>query len=254
MTIVTSKAGAEFSVEEWELRVQLAACYRIFDYLGWDELIFNHISLRLPGRSEHLLVNPFGLAYSEVTASNLVKIDLEGNVIGESEWPVNRAGVIIHTAIHGARPDVNVAMHTHTTAGSAVAGLDEGLVPNNFYGAQLHGQIAYHEFEGITLEPAEKVRLIESLGSGFMLVLRNHGLLTCGRSIETAFFRMWTLQRACELQLATMSAAAPSRVISADALARSSTDYRSDRSSGLATTAFSMLQRKIDAIGTSYRL
>lgn len=254
MTTVTSRSGVEFSEEEWELRVQLAACYRIFDYLGWNELIFNHISLRLPGSGEYLLVNPFGLAYDEVTASNLVKIDLEGNIIDPSDWPVNRAGVIIHTAIHGARHDVRVAMHTHTTAGSAIAGLDSGLVPNNFYAAQLHGQIAYHEFEGITLEPAEKARLIESLGDGFILILRNHGLLTCGSSLETAFFRMWTLQRACELQLATLSAGTPTRVIRSDALARSSTDYRSNRSAGLAATAFSMLQRRIDTTDPSYRI
>jgi ribulose-5-phosphate 4-epimerase/fuculose-1-phosphate aldolase len=181
---------------EWELRVQLAACYRIFDYLGWSELIFNHISARVPGADEHLLVNPFGLTYREVTASNLVKMDLAGNIVGTSRYPVNKAGVIIHTAIHAARPDVQVAMHTHTTAGCAIAGLVGGLDSNNFYGAQLWGQVAYHDFEGITLEVDEQARLIASLDNRWFMILRNHGLLTCGQSIPSAFFRMWTLQRA----------------------------------------------------------
>lgn len=152
------------SDEEWALRVQLAACYRIFDYLGWTELIFNHISLRVPGPETHLLLNPFGLRYKEVTASNLVKIDLDGNIIGDSDWPVNQAGVIIHTAIHRARPDVHAVMHTHTTAGSAVAGLAGGVDGNNFYSSQLWGQIRYHDFEGITLEEDEQERLVASLG------------------------------------------------------------------------------------------
>jgi ribulose-5-phosphate 4-epimerase/fuculose-1-phosphate aldolase len=207
----------------------------------------------LPGPEEHLLINPFGLSYKEVTASNLVKMDLSGQIVGESRWPVNRAGVIIHTAIHTARKDVHVAMHTHTTAGCAIAGLDVGLDSNNFYAAQLSGQIAYHEFEGITLEPDERERLIASLGSGWFLVLRNHGLLTCGHSIPSAFFRMWTLQRACEIQLATMSASGQPRAISPAALERSSTDYQSDRQDSLARTAFDSLQRRIDEIDPSYR-
>lgn len=242
-----------FAQDEWDLRVQLAACYRIFDYLGWSELIFNHISVKLPGVEEHLLINPFGLAYREVTASNLVKMDLSGNIVGESRWPVNKAGVIIHTAIHAARPDVQVAMHTHTTAGCAIAGLDGGLDSNNFYGAQLWGQIAYHDFEGITLEADEQARLLTSLGDRWIMMLRNHGLLTCGHSVPSAFFRMWTLQRACELQLATMSAGFPIREISRSALERSSTDYRSQRQDGLGEDAFASLQRRIDSIDPSYR-
>ena len=245
--------GLEISQDEWELRVQLAACYRIVDHLGWSELIFNHISARVPGAEEHLLINPFGLSYREVTASNLIKMDLAGNIVGESPWPVNRAGVIIHTAIHIARPDVQVAMHTHTTAGCAIAGLDDGLDPNNFYGAQLWGQIAYHELEGITLVPDEQTRLLSSLGDRWFLMLRNHGLLTCGHSIPSAFFRMWTLQRACEIQLATMSAGTPIREISPAALERSSSEYRSRRQDGLGEDAFASLQRKIDEIDPSYR-
>jgi len=138
--------GGNFSKEEWAARTELAACYRIFDRLGWSELIYNHISLRLPGPETHFLINPFGLTYGEVTASNLVKIDLQGRIVGQSDWPVNLAGFTVHAAIHAALPDAHCVMHTHTTAGLAVASLEEGLSPTNFYSAQLHGKVAYHPF------------------------------------------------------------------------------------------------------------
>src|SRR5882672_6683637 len=159
------------TAEEWALRVQLAACYRIFDLLGWTEYIFNHITLRVPGPEKHFLINPFGLLYGEVTASNLVKIDLEGNTIGNSEWSANRAGFVIHSAIHAARPDAHCIMHTHTTAGVAVACHEAGLSADNFYGSQLQGRIAYHDFEGISVELDERSRLVGSLGSHNVMVL-----------------------------------------------------------------------------------
>ncbi len=199
VAVLETSQKAGISDEEWALRVKLAACYRIFHYMGWTELIFNHISLRVPGPETHLLINPFGLRYCDVTASNLVKIDLQGNIVGESDWPVNRAGVIIHTAIHAARPDVHAVMHTHTTAGSAVAGLDADLDGNNFYASQLWGQVRYHDFEGITLLEDEQERLVNSLGEEWLLVLRNHGLLSAGATLPAAFMRLWTLERACEI-------------------------------------------------------
>jgi ribulose-5-phosphate 4-epimerase/fuculose-1-phosphate aldolase len=189
--------------QEQDLRIQLAACYRIFDYLGWGELIFNHITVKIPGDEHHFLINPYGLHYSEVKASNLVKVDIEGNIIGESEYRVNPAGIVIHTAIHAARPDVHCIAHTHTTEGMAVACNPEGLRTDNFYSALLHNRIAYHDFEGITVEDDEKPRLINNLGDKRLAILRNHGLLTCGRSIPEAFVNLWTLQRACEVQVAT---------------------------------------------------
>src|SRR5664279_70868 len=143
-------ASARFSAEECNARVQLAAAYRIFNLLGWTELIYNHISLRLPGPERYFLINPFGLHYSEVTASNLVKIDLAGNVVGHSEWPINPAGFTPHATIHAHIPDAHCVMHTHTTAGMGVACLEDGLSMSNFYSAQLHGKLAYHDFEGIT--------------------------------------------------------------------------------------------------------
>ena len=187
---------------EQELRVQLAACYRIFDYLGWAELIYNHITVKLPGDKEHFLINPYGLHYSEVTASNLVKVDIEGNIVEPTDYEVNTAGIIINTAIHGARHDVQCITHTHTDAGMAVACSEDGLRSDNFYSALLHNRIAYHDFEGITVMDDEKPRLLANMGDKNMLILRNHGLLSCGRTIPEAFYSMWAMQRSCEVQVA----------------------------------------------------
>ena len=251
----TVSRPGDITDEEWALRVQLAACYRIFDHLGWTELIYNHISLRVPGPVPRLLINPFGLHYREITASNLVKIDLEGNIIGSSEWPVNPAGFIIHTAIHRARPDVHAVMHTHTNAGSAVAGLAGGLDGNNFYSSQLWGQVRYHDFEGITLVADEKQRLVDALGNENVLMLRNHGLLTTGSSLAQAFIRLWTAERACQIQVATMSCGAPLQVVSDEAHERSATDFHQQMAAPRAgVRVFEALQREIDEIDTSYRL
>ena len=191
---------------EREARVQLAACYRIFDHLGWTEMIFNHITLRVPGPEKFFLINPFGLHYREITASSLVLIDLEGNPVRETQWPVNRAGFVVHSTLHGSIADVNCVMHTHTTTGMAVACLKQGLSPTNFYAAQLHGGIAYHDFEGITVEEGEKTRLVVSIGDKRAVILRNHGLLAWGPSLPEAFMTLWTLQRACDVQIACSSA------------------------------------------------
>ena len=150
---------------ELEARAQLAACYRIFNHLGWVEMIFNHITLRVPGPEKFFLINPFGLHYSEISASSLVLIDIDGNPVRESKWPVNKAGFIIHSAIHGEVENAHCVMHTHTTTGMAVACQKDGLSPTNFYAAQLHGGVAYHDFEGITVEEGEKARLVASIGS-----------------------------------------------------------------------------------------
>jgi ribulose-5-phosphate 4-epimerase/fuculose-1-phosphate aldolase len=196
---------ADISAEEWALRLELAACYRLFAHLGWTEMIFNHITLRVPGPEPHFLINPYGLHYSEVTARNLVKIDLAGRVIGESAYPINPAGFVIHAAIHAHRPDAHCVIHTHTTAGIAVACKKDGLAYDNFYSAQFWGRVAYHDFEGVTTDLAEQQRLVASLGQAEVLILRNHGLLVIGPSIPEAFIESWSLQRACEVQLAAGS-------------------------------------------------
>jgi len=194
---------AGMAAAEWELRLELAACYRAFDWMGWCELIYNHITARVPGPERHYLINPYGLWYSEVTASNLVKVDLAGEAVDGSKTPVNKAGFIIHSAIHGAREDAHCIIHTHSTAGSAVACKAEGLRFDNFYSAILYGEVAYHDFEGVTTDPAEQARLVASLGAKSVLVLRNHGLLATGACIADAFIRYWTLERACQIQAAT---------------------------------------------------
>lgn len=191
------------------MRVELAACYRVFHRLGWTELIFNHITLRVPGDTPAYLINPFGLNYDEVTAANLVKIGHDGVPLQATPHHVNRAGFIVHSAVHGARPDAHCVMHTHTTAGMAIACKAGGLGHDDFYGAELFGNVAYHAFEGITVHGGESPRLVASLADKRVLVLRNHGMLVCGSSVFNAFRWMWTLQRACEVQLAADSLSGP---------------------------------------------
>jgi len=188
---------------EWAARLELAAAYRVFAMLGWTELIYNHITLRLPGDEPRFLINPFGLHYSEVTASNLVTIDLQGRVVGESAWPVNPAGFTIHAAIHAGIPDAHCVMHTHTTAGMAVACARAGLSISNFYAAQLHGKLAYHDFEGITVHADEGPRLLRSIAGRPAVILRNHGLLAWADGVPRAFAILWLLNRACEIQVAS---------------------------------------------------
>ena len=206
---------------ERQLRVQLAACYRIFDYMGWSEMIYNHITVKVPGDEHHFLINPYGLHYKEVTASNLVKVDIEGNIVEDTEYRVNPAGIVIHTAIHAARPDVQCIAHTHTNAGMAVACTEEGLRTDNFYSALLHNQIAYHDFEGITVNDDEKPRLIANLGDKSLMILRNHGLLAGGRTIPEAFQNLWAMERACQVQVTTDSTGRPNIPVGPEILAKS---------------------------------
>ncbi len=236
---------------ERKARVELAAAYRIFDMLGWVEMIFNHITVRVPGPEVRFLINPFGLHYREVTASNLVLIDIEGNPVRETKWPVNNAGFVIHSAIHAAIPQAHCVMHTHTTTGVAVACLQEGLSPHNFYGAMLVGRVAYHEFEGVTVEPGEKQRLVRDIGDKPAVILRNHGLLAWGASVPEAFLMMWTLQRACDVQIAASRAGAVHPI-------RPEVFEQTVREGGPAEKrtcddAFAALQRKLDSIDLSYR-
>ena len=203
---------ADMSVEEWRLRLELAAVYRLTDFMGWTELVFNHITARVPGSPDeapHFLINPFGLHYAFVTARNLVKIDTNGTIIGDSKYRVNPAGFTIHSAIHAARHDASCVMHTHTTAGMAIACKQEGLRFDNFYSVLLHGKVAYHDFEGITTDLDECERLVKSIGDKSVLILRNHGLLTTGNGIPEMFQTMWTLQRSCEVQIAADSMPGP---------------------------------------------
>jgi ribulose-5-phosphate 4-epimerase/fuculose-1-phosphate aldolase len=236
---------------ERDARAQLAACYRIFNHLGWVEMIFNHITLRVPGPEKFFLINPFGLHYSEITASSLVLIDIDGNAVRDSKWPVNKAGFTIHSAIHDSVGSAHCVMHTHTTTGMAVACLRDGLSPTNFYAAQLHGGVAYHDFEGITVEAGEKLRLLASIGDKKAVILRNHGLLAWGPSVPEAFMTLWTLQRACDVQIASTSAG-PLNPIAGEVFAQTV------RESGpgekrTCDDVFAAMQRLVDAKDPSYR-
>jgi ribulose-5-phosphate 4-epimerase/fuculose-1-phosphate aldolase len=239
---------------EHELRVELAACYRIFDYLGWTELIYNHITVKLPGNDHHFLINPYGLHYSEVTASNLVKVDIDGNIMEDTEYTVNPAGILIHTAVHGAREDVQCITHTHTDAGMAVACSTGGLRTDNFYSALLQNRVAYHDFEGLTVLDDEKPRLIANIGNKNLLILRNHGLLTCGRSIPEAFYNMWALQRSCEVQVACDATGKNIIPVSDEILAKAE-QLMTIQSAGTPAgqLEFSALVRLIDKIDPSYK-
>ena len=243
--------------DEQQARVQLAACYRVFAMLGWTEMIYNHVTVRLPDSvtsgAKQFLINPFGLHYSEVTASNLVKIDLEGKVLDGSTYPVNPAGFVVHAAIHDALPHAHCVMHTHTTAGVAVACLQDGLQQTNFYSAQLHGMVAYHDFEGITIHADEAPRLLASIGDKPAVVLRNHGLLAWGHTLPQTFAILWTLQRACEIQLATfsMGAAIPVSEAIAQRCTRDALQFNPNLGAG--QDVFDALVRQVDRIDTSYR-
>jgi ribulose-5-phosphate 4-epimerase/fuculose-1-phosphate aldolase len=238
---------------EWTARVQLAAAYRIFHHLGWTELIYNHISLRLPGPETHFLINPFGLHYSEVTASNLLRIDLAGNIIGKADWPFNPAGFTPHATIHAGIASAHCVMHTHTTAGMAVACLEDGLSMSNFYSAQLHDKLAYHEFEGITVHPDEGSRLLKSIGDKPAVILRNHGLLAWGDTVPRAFAVLWLLQRACEIQVATLSMGRPRLVPEAIQRQCTADSLQFSAKFGAGQDVFDALTRQIDRVDPGYR-
>jgi ribulose-5-phosphate 4-epimerase/fuculose-1-phosphate aldolase len=238
---------------EAELRVQLAACYRVFHLLGWTELIYNHITVRIPGPERHFLINPFGLHYSEVKASNLVKIDLEGRVIGDSTWPVNPAGFVLHSAIHQGIEGAHCVMHTHTTAGCAVACSQAGLSMDNFYSAQLHDRVGYHDFEGITVHADEGPRVIRSIGQRPAVILRNHGLLAWGDTLPYTFAVLWTLQRACEIQVAG-AALGPALPIPEAVRRKASLDaLQFDPRRGGGRDAFAALVRMVERMDPSYK-
>ena len=193
-----SPAGID--TEEWRLRCELTDFYHLVDFLGWTELIFNHISARLPGPAHHYLVNPFGLNYFEITPETLLKVGIDGVLVEPSPYTANPAGFALHGAIHATRPDVQCVAHTHTNPVSAIAMKQAGFDHNNFYGAQLTGRVGYHDFEGITLYDDERERMVASLGEKHVLVLRNHGVAVCERDIPTTFMLLWTVQRAAEIQ------------------------------------------------------
>jgi ribulose-5-phosphate 4-epimerase/fuculose-1-phosphate aldolase len=193
------------SPAEWQVRIDLAACYRLCALNAWDDIIYTHISASVPGETEHFLINPFGLRFDEINASNLVKIDLQGRIIGSPQYSVNVSGFAIHAAVHAARPDAACVMHLHNPNGVAVGIQEQGLLPISQHALRFYGQIGYHAYEGLALSPLEQGRMIENLGRRPAMFLRNHGTLVCGRTIAEAFVLMDTLDKACLIQLNALS-------------------------------------------------
>jgi ribulose-5-phosphate 4-epimerase/fuculose-1-phosphate aldolase len=237
--------------EERRTRLELAACYRLAQKQGWDELIFNHISARVPGPDEHFLINPFGLAFEEVTASNLVKVDLDGTIIGDSPYPINAAGFTIHSAIHRARPEIGCVMHLHTEAGMALSMLECGLLPLSQTAMFFRDLLARHEYEGVALDLAERERLVADLGDKAVMILSNHGTLVARKSIGEAFVTMYLLEKAARAQLQAMACNSP--LISAKPQAADMTAQFGKSGAGGAEYAWRAMVRRLDREDLSYK-
>ena len=246
--MATKKADKRYSDDEWSARVSLAAAYRLTDMFGMTTLVYNHITARIPGTADQFLINEFGLGYNEITASNLVKIDLDGNVL-DGAHSINLPGYVIHSAVHGARHDVDCVMHAHTPYGMAVSALECGFVPlqQDTYG--FHEDVSYHEFEGLAVDIDERERLVTDLGNTHSMVLRNHGLLTVGGNPAEAWCRMWNLERACQVQVLAMSTGQPLHQAPIAAIEKTSRLLRNDP--GL--MAWGWLLRQLDAKDPSYK-
>ena len=243
------------SPEEWEVRVDLAAAYRLVHRFGWEDLVFTHISARVPGAEEHFLINPYGLFFDEITASSLVKIDLHGNKVQDSPFPVNPAGFVIHSAIHAGRHDAKCVLHTHTVNGIGVSAQHGGLLPLSQHSMAVLGSLGYHDFEGPALHDDEKPRLVADLGRNYHLILKNHGLLTVGETIAEAFTRMYYLERSCEIQIGAQAGGGELTHVSKEVLDAS---YATMQTGGAPRRSAALLVwpgllRRLDRTDPSYR-
>jgi ribulose-5-phosphate 4-epimerase/fuculose-1-phosphate aldolase len=238
----------EVSAEEWAARVELAACYRLVDKFGMTDLIYNHITNRISG-TDHLLINLYGLLYKEITASSLAKIDVEGNIVWkpDTDYGINKSGYVIHGAIHKARPDVNCIIHTHTRAGMAVSAMKCGLLPLNQTAIRFHGHIGYHDYEGPAINTDERERIVEDLGPHEALVMRNHGLLTCGPNVPQAFNTMYQLEMSCRAQVDAMAARGDLLVPDETVLERTAVLYRPETRRPYGVLEWPAMLRLLDA-------
>ncbi|TDF39840.1 class II aldolase/adducin family protein [Alteromonadaceae bacterium M269] len=242
----------QVSAEEWQLRVDLAACYRAVAMHGWDDLVFTHISARIPGPEHHFLINPYGMMFEEVTASSLVKIDLQGNKVMDSEYNINPAGFTIHSAVHEAREDAMCVLHLHTAAGVAVSATKDGLLPLSQQSLFPLSSLSYHDYEGIALNPEEKPRLVADLGHTNFMILRNHGLLTCASTIQDAFLYMYFLECACQIQLRAQSSGQELIPIPGPILAGIQAQAKQSTNNVGGALAWPGILRKLDRINPGY--
>ena len=227
LELVASSVKERVSAEEWDARVDLAACYRLAAQYRMTDLIYTHISARVPGPEHHFLINAFGLAWDEITASTLVKVTLDGEIVDDPTGRgINRAGYVIHGAIHRARPDVTCVMHTHTQAGIAVSAQEDGLLSLSQHAMRFTDSIGYHDYEGLALELDEQARLVNDLGSHKAMIMRNHGLLTCGAAVAEAFDLMYYLERACQSQIAALSGGAKVRMPPREVALKTAAQFR----------------------------
>ncbi len=238
---------------EWEQRVALAACYRLVALYGWDDLIFTHISARVPGPEHHFLINPYGWLFSEVTASSLVKVDLDGGKIGNSPHEINPAGFTIHSAIHSARDDAQAVLHVHSVNGVAVSAQRDGLLPLLQHSMFVLSSLAYHDYEGVALNDDEKPRLVADLGDKRCLMLRNHGLLTVGRSVADAFVAMYFFEAACMMQIRAQAGGGALTLISPAIVKSAEASFKQVTHGAGASLAWPALLRKLDRLDPSYR-
>lgn len=252
-----SDVRSQVSEQEWQLRVDLAACYRIVAHYGWDDLVFTHISARIPGTGSageaEFLINPYGLIFEEVAASSLVKVNLKGEKVMDSQYEINPAGFTIHSAVHEARDDAHCVLHLHTNAGVAISTLDEGLLPLSQQSLFPLASLSYHDYEGIALNPEEKARLVDDLGNTNFMILRNHGLLTCAETVADAFLFMFVMQRACEIQLMAQSTGKPLTPIPAPILAGIRAQASEVTRSAGGQLAWPGILRKLDRLDPSYK-
>ena len=255
------QSAAPMSPEEHAARVDLAACYRLAAYYGWTDLIYTHISARVPGPDEHFLLNPFGFMFDEITASSLVKVDLDGNMVGESPHKIHRAGFVIHSAVHAARPDAGCVIHSHTRAGMAVSMMKCGLLPLSQHAMLFHGRVAYHGSEGLALDIDERKRLTDDLGDKAIMILRNHGTLVAGATVAEAFSMMWHLEKAMQAQLDAL-ASGKELTVPGEAVAQATArmgftsarvEAYPDRESPLGRLEWPGLLRKLDRLDPSFR-
>ncbi|GAB2841417.1 class II aldolase/adducin family protein [Pseudoduganella ginsengisoli] len=237
---------------EWQTRVDLAACYQLCALYGWDDGIYTHISAAVPGEPGHYLINPFGMRFNEVKASNLVKVDSDGNVVGPSQYTVNQSGFRLHAAVHQARPDAACVMHLHNLSGIAVGMQETGLQPLSPYALRFYGELAYHDYEGIAMTEDEQQRLTQNLGARYAMLLRNHGSLTVGRTIAEAFVLMETLDRACDVQLRAQAAVVPLRQPSEATCLKAHMQLVGDGSPE-GVLEWPSLLRRLDAASPQYR-
>lgn len=238
---------------ERELREDLAAAYRLIAHFGMTDLVFTHLSVRIPGDGHRFLVNPYGMLFDEITASSLVEVDAEGEPLQETSWPVNPAGFVIHSALHRAAPHAQCVMHTHTLAGMTVAAQTGGILPLNQISTEFHGRVAYHDYEGIAADDnlSERDRLVAHMGDKPCMVLRNHGLLTAGHTVAEAFYWMYYLEMACRIQVAAQSTGVPLSLPPTQVVARTAQQFNTEHDKGW--LPWQALRRKLDREQPGYR-